>query len=46
MPHRIADLFCDDPKEAAQNALLMFMTGRSEDLYAASWLRGLEYSLW
>lgn len=37
---------CDAPEEGAVMGLLGVMTGLSEELFCASWLTGLEHSMW
>lgn len=43
---RYEDLFCDLASEGAEAGLLALMTGISEQHWAASWMHGLEFSLW
>lgn len=39
-------IMCDAPEEGAAMGLLGLMTGLSEELFCASWLVGLEHSMW
>lgn len=40
------DVFCDLAEEGAALGLLGLMTGLSEEHWCASWMLGMEYSLW
>lgn len=40
------ECFCGGPDEGAALGLLGLMTGLSEDLFCATWLTGLEFSMW